>query len=276
MQFQLKKISDHGTSNPMVARLSFQTQELVKFVYMTKDKKDEIFALFHGEIQPRLLECDDISKEILKEISDVYSQLKEKGFTTQSNGRVIEVPHIIRLDQRIEQFLYSAKSALRDLAKIFNIFFDKKFTEARYDKVLEWVSDEFGEECNLTQTIRDNHDSWIKKVVSMRNAVEHPGGYSGHLHIRNFELVSKSHPNYPAIEEPTWYLNEEERVSIVKDLQTIVSNILGLSEEILVVCMYIKGIPDIFQVVEIPESNRKPECPIRLQMAINPQNIDTK
>lgn len=272
MQFQLKKVSDHGTSNPIVARLSLQTQELVKFVDITNEKKDEIFALFHGEIQPRLLECDDILQQITKEVLEVSSQLKEKGFKTQSKGRVIEVPYIIRLDQRIEQFLYSAKSALRDLAKIFDIFFNEKFTAARYDKVLAWAENEFGQESDLVQTVKDNHDLWISKVVSMRNAVEHPGGFSGHLHIRNFELVSEGHSDHPAIEEPTWYLNDEERVSIVKDLQTIVSNILGFSEDILVVCMYMKGIPDICQVVEVPVSDRNPDRAFRLQMAFMPKS----
>ena len=117
-----------------------QTSKLLGFSKLTKERRDNVFGLYHGEIQPRLLECDDIAQQISKEILDVAQNLNENSFVIQSHGWVIEVQNILRLEQRLEQFLYCAKSALRDLTKVFNCFFDTNFNEARYDKVLKLVS----------------------------------------------------------------------------------------------------------------------------------------
>lgn len=269
MAFQIKKISNHGTANPIVARLSLQTHELIQFCQIDKQTKDDVFALYHSEVQPKLLECDDIAQAISSEILQISMELEKKGFITQSGGRVLEVPFLIRLDQRLEQFLYNAKSTLRDLAKIFELFFGKKFNEARYDKILKWSVQEFGKDSELSKVIRQDHDLWIKRLVDMRNAVEHPGGFSGTLYIQNFSLIPGNTPDYPKLEEPTWHLNDDLIVSVAQDLLMFVTNILEFSEDILVICMHLKGLPKMLRVAEIAGENRSEECPIRLRVVLN-------
>lgn len=266
MAFQIKKISNHGTANPIAARLSIQTHEVIQFCAIDKSKQEEVLALYHDEIQPRLLECDDISQEISKEILDILKRIEQEGIATQSHGRVIETPYLIRLEQRVEQFLYCAKSALRDLAKIFSIFFDAKFSEARYDKIHTWAAEKFGSDSEIAKLIKQDHDLWIKRIVMMRNAVEHPGGYSGHLHIHNFEIISEPHLKQPKIMEPTWHLNDEPKASIAQDLLVAVVNTLETCEDLLILCMKATGFPNFLQIIEIPESERSTECPIRLRV----------
>jgi len=89
MVFQIKKVSDHGTANPIVARLSIQTQELIQFCSFEKEMKDKIFELYHDRIQPRVLTCDEIAQEISSEILVIAEELNEKGFSTQSHGRIV-------------------------------------------------------------------------------------------------------------------------------------------------------------------------------------------
>ncbi len=267
MVLQLKKVSDHGTSNPIVARLSIQTHELIQFCEIEKDLKDKIFELFHDRIQPRVLTCDEITQEISLEILDIANELDEKGFNVQSHGNVIDVPYLIKLEPRVENYLYSYKSALRELSNIFNYFFGTNFNEARFDKILKWSVEYFGEENELSRLLKEDQCLWIQKVIAMRNAVEHPGGYSGYLHMHNFELLPENHPDYPKLVEPTWHLNDEPKVSIAKDLLTNTDNLLTFCEDMLVVCMMNKGIPDILRVIEIPEIERNNSAPIRLRMA---------
>lgn len=269
MVFQIKKISDHGTSNPIVARLSMQTQELVKFCSIEKDVKDKIYDLYHDRIQPRVLTCDEITQEISSEILAIAEELNDKGFDIQSQGRVIKVPHLIELEPRVEHYLYTYKSALRELASIFNYFFGTKFNEARFDKILEWSVGYFGEEDELTRLLREDQGLFIQKVVTMRNAVEHPGGYSGYLHIHNFELLPENHPEYPKVIEPTWNLNDEPAVSIAEGLITNTDNLLTFCEDMLVVCMVNKGIPNMLRIGEIPETERDSSAPIRLRIVMN-------
>ena len=269
MVFQIKKVSDHGTANPIVARLSMQTHELIQFCSIEKELKNKVFELYHDRIQPRVLTCDEIAQEISSEILAIAEELNEKGFDTQSHGRIIEVPHLIRLEPRVEQYLYSYKSALRELSAIFNYFFDTNFNEARFDKILKWSESYFGEENELSRLLKEDHRLWIQKVVAMRNAIEHPGGYSGYLHIHNFELLPEDHSEYPKVIEPTWHLNDEPAVSIAKDLLTNTDNLLTFCEDMLVVCMVNKGTPSMLRIVEIPESERNNSAPIRLRMVLN-------
>lgn len=268
MTFQLVKISDQGTANPIVARLSVQTSELIKFCPRGDDFHKSVLSLFHDSVQKNLLECDQIARDISKELLEIDARLGERGLRTQAQGRVIEVPHITRLIPRVEHFLYCAKSALRDLASIFDLFFGKKFDAARYDKIIEWANAEFGEDSELARILKQDHDLWIKKLVSMRNAVEHPGGYSGHLHIHNISLVPPEHPKYPTLEAPRWNLNDEAEEPLVESLLVAVSNILELSEDLLIICITMSGLPDMVGFAEIPEDKRDSSCPIRLRAVL--------
>lgn len=268
MVIQIQKTSDHGTANPMVARLSLQTHELIQFCSIDNKQKEEVFGLYHDQIQPRVITCDEISQEIATEILAVAQELEEKGFVIQSQGRVITDPYLKKLEPRVEQYLYSYKSALRELSKIFNYFFQTEFYEARYDKILEWSKTHFGKKNELSRLLEEDLGLWIQKTIKMRNAVEHPGGYSGYLNIHNFTLLPESHPNYPKAVEPTWHLNEEPPVSIAQDLLIKTVNLLEFCEEILVICMINKGVPNMLSVAEIPEENRNPSKPIRLEMVL--------
>lgn len=269
MAFQIKKVSDHGTASPIVARLSLQTHDLVQFCTIEKSLKDKVFELYHDRIQPRVLTCEELTQEITSEILNIVEELNTKGFDIQSHGRVIEIPHLTKLEPRVEQYLYSYKSALRELSGIFNIFFGTEFNEARFDKILKWAVEYFGEENELSRLLKEDQGLWIRKVISMRNAVEHPGGYSGHLHVNNFELIPENHPEYPKVIEPTWHLNDEPAVSIAKDLLVNTDNLLTFCEDMLVACMVSKGIPKMLRIGEIPESERNSEAPIRLRMVLN-------
>jgi hypothetical protein len=273
MVFQIKKTSNHGTANPIVARLTLQTHELIQFCSMEKEQKKEVVQLFHDQIQPRVMICDEISQQITNEILKIANDLEAKGFNIQSNGRVIEVPYLINLEQRVEQYLYSYKSALRELSKIFNYFFGTDFNEARYDKILKWSKNYFGDKNELPRLLEEDLGLWIQKVIAMRNAVEHPSGYSGYLHIDNFSLLPEDHPEFPKVIEPTWHLNDEPAVSIGRDLLTNTENLLEFCEDILVVCMINKGIPKMLRVAQIPEQERDPSAPLRLRMVLNEQAI---
>jgi len=273
MAFTVKKVSDHGTSNPIVARLSVQTSELIKFYPIGKELREDIFGIFHQKIQPRLLQCYELKENLLSELTKIGNEFKKEGIQTQSSGRVATVPQVMRLSENCENYLYNAKSSLRDLACIFEPLFGKKFTEARYDKIYKWSKSKFGENDNLTGIIKQDHDFWIKKIVTMRNAVEHPGGYSGNLHIHNIEIASDPKTKEPALVQPTWHLNDEQPVPILNDFETFIWNLLEFAEDILVLSFdkFDKKFPIV--IARIPENERDPKCPVRLRMTLKEEFI---
>jgi len=74
----------------------------------------------------------------------------------------------------------------------------------------------------------------IEELTSMRNAVEHPEGYSGKLVVANFTLGADRR-----IDEPTWHREKDgkaagEPSSIRADMETSIHNLLTLGEDVFV------------------------------------------
>jgi hypothetical protein len=271
MVFRIQQISDYGTANSIVARLSLQTQDFLAFYNLTDKQKEEVFALFFSSLQPKLMSCFRITEQLTKEVREHQTKINGAGVEFQPQGNVYTLPSILDLQNRAETFLYNGKSVLRDLTDIFSILFSKDFKkEARFDKVLKWARKEFGPDDPLTRMLEDDV-TWIKKLVSMRNAVEHPGGYSGILHIENFDSIEGV--GKVLVVEPLWHLNTEKRVPIVHEMDAFVTNLLTFCEEILVHSLekFKKGFP--IMIVEIPEKERDPQCPKRFKMVMDTSKV---
>jgi hypothetical protein len=273
MAYTIRKVSDHGTSNPIVARLSIQTSELIKFYPLSEKQRDETLKIYFEKVQPRLLRCYELKENLLSELSEIGGKFNKEGILTQSSGRVATVPQVMNLSETCENYLYNAKSFLRDLASIFEPLFGETFTEARYDKIYEWSKAKFGEKDSLVAIIKQDHDLWIKKIISMRNAIEHPGGYAGYLHIHNIEIASDAKTKNPLLVPPTWHLNNEPRASVLNDFETFIWNLLEFAEDLLVFSLetFDKKFPIV--VAQIPEEERDPKCPVRLRMTLTDEFI---
>ncbi|MDD1628379.1 MAG: hypothetical protein LUQ26_13050 [Methylococcaceae bacterium] len=266
MGFVLKQISNVGSANPIVARLSLQFHEIIAFYDLADDAKEKIGLVLNKQIQQRLLACEKIAIELNNEITDALKIIREMGLKTQSNGRVLELPHIIGLEERIEPYLYNAKSCLRDILKIFNIVFGTNFNETRYDLAIKWASEKFGAEDALTIFLKTDHDLWIHKIIRMRNAIEHPGGHSGLLKIQNFEV--KSDNAQATITEPSWNLNDEIPTLIRCDIHVFVNNILEFAEDVVISALEKVGKPSMLAVQEIPKDQRHQEAPVRFKIGL--------
>lgn len=267
-QFYIRQISNVGTENPIVARLTIQTSNLTK-IFFEQEMQDRIYEVLGINVKDRLIACYNNYKYILDEIRNIDLEISNRKSDVKKKS-YIEIPTIIDLNHKCEDFLYQSKSALRDLCKLFNIFFDESFEEARYDKIYEWAKGKFGENDNLTILLKGDHDSWIRKIISMRNAIEHPGGRSGSLNIKNIETSSGN-----MFSVPTWKLNEQAEGSILLDMNTFINYMLEFCEDLLIVILEKKN--DRFTqitFIEIPKEERDPKCPIRITLGINPEFMD--
>ena len=272
MMFRIQQLSDYNLANPIVARLSLQTQDLLPFYNLTDKQKEEVFGLFFSSLQPKLMTCFRIMEQLTKEVRERQKKIDEAGLEFQAQGRAYTLPSILDLQNRAETFLYNGKSVLRDLTDIFSILFSKDFKkEARFDKVLKWAKKEFGPDDPLTKMLEDDANTWIKKLVRMRNAIEHPGGYAGVLYIENFSSMEEG--TKVLVIEPLWYLNTEKKIPIVYEMGVFVNNLLTFCEEILVLNLekFKKGFPIL--IAEIPEKERDVQCPKRFKMVVDESKV---
>jgi hypothetical protein len=130
MLFDLTKQLEHGTTNPIVARLTVQPVEILNHTHMVKADQEKFIKLSLDELSKRLLRCSEVEQRLRKEAGERRAKFKPPG-----RGDVaIEIPQIPRLKEECENFLYEAKNYLRDLLKLVNLLW-----ETQYEDASEWV-----------------------------------------------------------------------------------------------------------------------------------------
>jgi hypothetical protein len=269
MAVRIQQLGDYGTSEPILARLAIQFDKLMEFHNISEAQRQNIFQVMHSEVVPKLVVCSRIKEQLTSEIRSHQKQIDEKGLEFQAQGRAYTLPSVINLRHHAETFLYNAKSALRDFTVVFKILFSKDFkNEARYDKVHKWAEVKFGSNDVFSKMLADDLP-WIKRLIAMRNAIEHPEGFSGILHVENFTSEEKDRTVF--VIEPVWYLNSEKKIPLAHDMDVFVKNLLTFCEESLLLCL--EKFPSKFPVgvTEIPEAERDPKCPIRFQISFTGQ-----
>ena len=264
MTFRFHKVSDHGTGNPVVARLGPQIFNLIELSKFSKEKQEAICEGYF-KLKDRFLKCFEI-KELLRKKADETIQ-DARNATPQKHAQ--QTPFLISLESNVENFLYEGKNILRDLTVIVNQFFETSFAKGAADfslkgaknngRILKWAQVFFGPNDVLTKALISDQP-WIQELIDKRNAVEHPDGYSGKLVIQNFEIS-------PAGElfSPVWYRAGQAPSSILVDIEAFYHNLFTFSEELAVIAIQKNVFNPSIVIVEIPEAQRDPACPIRFR-----------
>lgn len=266
--FKFTKISDVGTSHPVIARLQIQTTELLKFSNLSQEKKDEIFGIILESMHKRLLKCHKIKDNIYQK---TLSTIKD------TENKPDQDPYIIDINTDAENFLYEGKNFLRDLAEIFNIFYSTDFdgasnficfTDNKKGKIPLWIEAKYGENDNLSAVLKEDQ-FWIKELIQKRNAVEHPKGINGQLIIENIKRI-----NLKEFQGPIWYREKNkklktagEKANILQDMDVLCNNLLTFAEDI--IALSIKktfNFPEMIDIQLIPEEERSPDVPMRLRI----------
>lgn len=281
MGYVIVKTSEHGTSNPIVARLSVQSQQLMEPFSLPEEKKKKVWAILHDKVQQQLLSCYDIWTQVASRETEIVAKVEKNGIQTQAHGRVATIDQIENLNYLSGSFLYSAKSTLRDIKLMICEFYEtdpdiKKVEKKDFGYFERWAKKRFGETDEFTKLISEDFKVWIGEIYKKRNAVEHPGGYSGHLEIFNFTAAQEPGTKKWKGVFPRWRRNQDQPSSITKDMRVTIENLLNFSEDVLALCLRKAGsmLPLVFY--EIPEESRDPECPIRLRVTLDQEKLKSQ
>lgn len=269
MAFQFKKISDVGTSHPIVARLGVQTSELVHWTGLDKRQQDEIAELYIYTLSQRLLRCDKAAETIQNRMEEDIERIQ----STKNQGTGMQVPYVTELEGLAEQFLYDAKNYLRDLLGIFRIAYGRSLKDASdfadlkgkgESVVVQWATDTFGPEDGLVRMLKTEQD-WTTELIRKRNAVEHPDGKSGKLYVHNIRV------HKGVLMPPCWNRTDLPESSILADMAGYNNNLLTLAENLLVDVVLRTKRSEQIAIYEIPEAGRRPASPVRLQIGLDPE-----
>jgi hypothetical protein len=267
--FEIQKISNHGVGNPIVARLTIQSNDLLQWLNVDQAKRDAIF-LHYMELMRRLLACFDIQSRLINAKTETVEHSekvwKEGNHTT---------PHVVSLQDEVENFLFASKIYLREVVHLLNLLFDAELPcdssifwdpKGKKSKVAMWAEDIFGSDHETTKMLSSEAD-WISELARKRNAVEHPGGKSGTLRVKNFERLPGG-----GIRPPVWardYNEEGEATDIYKDISVLMDNMLTVAEDVLVDAIRVNPRFPMVLIAMIPEQDRDKSCPVRLRPTVN-------
>lgn len=264
MVFQFQKISNYGTSTPAVARTLLQGSEILGFFSATDEQREAAKSVLH-ELQLHLVRCVEVRERIATEIEAGREQIAKSGFDFQSRGRSVSLPGVTDLQSNAEGFLQSAKLAIRDTARLIEPFYKARH-DHRFHKFATWSEKQFGVEDTFTKALR-NWEPWVKRIVDMRNAVDHPSDRpGGKLITQNFRLSRIREA--PILVDPAWSLSGEPESLMLPEMDAIIEGIIELGEEILAGLFYKLKHNFPLVICEIPIEKRNPSCPMRLRVTL--------
>ncbi len=254
---------NRGSADPFVARTVMQAGRIVPLYELGKDREQGVVHVFN-QLRRHLHQCDDIGRRLVSEINRKSAVLNEHLSENEAQG-TLRLPAAENLTNDVETFLYHEKLAFRELKDLFFHTLSKRFNATtQYKHIADWAENRFGKKDLLTVWLKENCD-WIEKLISSRNAIEHPDSHT--LVIKNF------HVDADIIRAPTWSLDGEAPKSLQRDMEILAVNILEFSEIILLYCL--KNVRDISPIIiaEIPEERRDKDAPLRF-IATLAQDID--
>ncbi len=269
MPFNMQLISNHGSTNPIVARLTLQTFELLKWTDVADAQQIRLTELMH-RAHLRLLRCYDHAYRIKLAERD---QLEHWQIDALINPR--KLPYVINLEADAEGFLMTATQYLRDLVPVFNTLWGaalkpeaRRFWKMRspLSEAEKWSIQTLGPNHALVPFLEAN-EAWIAELIKKRNAVEHREDGRDRLIIDNFRTLG------PTIANPAWGRETPKRKAamslIVPEMEELLSLLLSFGEELFVIAVTEKPRWEHVVVREIPEEARNPTCPIRFTTTLD-------
>ena len=184
----------------------------------------------------------------------------------------------MQLEEECRNYLYEAKNFLRDLLQVFNLLFATSFEEASEwtvakkprPSVIAYAEANFQDQPDHIRYLQQ-FPACIDPYIRMRNAVEHPKGFSGELVIRNFRFEPDG-----SLVPPDWRRDKDGQteygpIPIIEDMRIGVENLLILAEDILIMwAVDHPALPGATEIRAIPEDQRNPTCPIKYRMDLRP------
>lgn len=273
MPFTFSKVLDHGTTNPIVARLTLQIRELLDQCEMSEKQRDDVFDVYLNSLVRKLVRCWEIETRFKQGFDSAVDSFQPP----EHRSKARTLPQIDRLEEECHDFLYAAKNYIRDVLKVFNLLHGTSFADASEfsrpkkgkTSLVQFSEATFGEKDSRSRFFRGAVGG-IKEIVDMRNAVEHPEGYSGELKIQNISVGLGGQ-----LAEPVWFRTAKgsqvtEPSAIRTDLAAIIGNLLALGEGVVVSWAANNlAMPQMMQVAQIPEGDRNPSCPIAWRVGLN-------
>ena len=262
MPFQISQLHDRGTSTPAIARTSVQSSQIIAFFQVPEENKQAATVLCSG-LRDSLIRCLDIADEINSVVEDVRTRIESGELKFSPSDQAHQIPSVINLRSKVESFLQATKLAIRDVGRMAEPFYGVNY-DHNLKSLRNWAKSKFGDDHNFVRYC-DRWEPFVKHVLAMRDAVDHEK-QATKLNEVNFHLEET--PTGFTLVGPQWWLEDGAKSAIAKDMNVIIECIVSMHEEI-ITCLFYEHIGLLpLIIIEIPEAERNPSCPIKFRVTL--------
>jgi hypothetical protein len=86
MPFVMSKFLEHGTSNPIVARLSLQTMRILDQCKIAQETRDKITEIYVCSLQKKLIRCWEIEERFRSEFKSAVECTSRRRVAVNSSN----------------------------------------------------------------------------------------------------------------------------------------------------------------------------------------------
>jgi len=256
-----QEFSNFGASDEIVARTSLQTRDLIGSFPLAEEVRNTLVDVALT-VQKRLVACQEIALAFEASVDGAIARLGSADIIGEQDESLVTIPGVPDLEAKVEMFLYQAKLAIRDIGQLYEPLVGQHFGQ-NFKEFADWAAVTWGEGDLLVQMLQSDRP-WIGRVISFRDAIEHPKHRRGPLAIRNF-TVAKSANGFSLI-APSWGQGGGPLTTIGPEMRTVVNNLLTFYEELLAgLLMKLEGTTWL-EIIAIPEAERDPAMPVRFRV----------
>lgn len=263
--FRLQKVSNYGTSTPAVARTFAQGCDLLRWFQCEPEKIEQAKGILL-ELQKQAVRCTEQRDRIAEEYETALAEARSLQDIQPPGNKAIVMPGVGDLQTRSESFLQGAKLALAACGNLVEPFYQQKFGH-NFKGFSAWTAQHFGHDSTFHEVIA-SWEPFVKMVVDMRNAVDHPKDIpGGKLVIENFDLIPGT-ANPFEFRPPQWHLSGQEPMPLLGSMNQALESIIVVGEMVLVRLFYEFKPRFPLEVRDIPEAKRDPMNVKRFEVAL--------
>jgi hypothetical protein len=265
MTFIIQKFADEGSSEPYYARLWIGIFELRDQVTQLPDG-DEIKSKFdegYRAVLEAIDACRGASKKILASVQEHRARLRDAN-SIKHQPPAIEVPESVQniLSENIRSFLVNGVIAIKHCQDVHSLFgvdihclFAKQLNFEKGIENLKTVG-----HAKLADFLIETRNKWSEPLKIRRNELEHAGWT---LQDCSYNITANR-----AVEliEP-----EVDGEPISAYVQRMLNRIISFVENSIVYSIQ-SFLPNFIIIVEIPNSERDPDRPLRFRGSLRGTN----
>lgn len=239
MPFVTRKVSDHGTEDPLVARVGYQWVEILPWFNLSEARRTSVLETLLMKVQPHLLSARETAEKIKAGLGAIHKN--EQAAPTSAAIQVLA-----------KQFLAEANKALEEFAPVFGLLLGRKAPERNYAALAKWAEKWFGPNDALYLRLNFANSDCIRFLSDVNAHVAKSGALS--------VVIGGT------LEETKWGLAGQREAPLGPYLESFTVSIVPFIEETMVAALTHLTVRSSITLEQIPEADRQKSAPVRYRV----------